>query len=562
MLRRVPLLSGLALASLLFGALSQFVVRADDVKKSEAEERPAGQDWGALRDGLNGLFGDLQKDAGIKPSKICDDETFLRRIYLDLLGRPPLPEEIEAFAPGRKDPQGRKGNNKREALIEQLLAHPDHAEHFSDWWMVTMIGRDADGNARRYLRQYLRQAFAENKPWDQLVRTLVTAKGKTPENPELGYLMAFQNLKTDMAGITSKVFLGKQIQCAECHDHPYEGWTTHDFEGMEAFFRPFSTGQKGEGENRYWFNNDQPMRNPAEFERRIRMKGAYKGPTFLGGETLEFEPNLVPRDALARWMTSPENEWFRNMTVNRYMAYFLGMGFVTPVDDFNSINEPTFPVVLEQMGKAFAASGFDTHFLIKAICSSELYQREVGTNRSNRDDFMYYSRSFVKRLTPEQIQRSILSVIGVERLNQTPQIRDVPESKLTDEEKAQKKIRDGVQNWKNNLARLMRDAYGADPQMYEFGDFDGTIIQALMLMNADLLSTGALKNAVSDILQRHSVHRDRVYQIFMTVLGRNPSKREIAILEGTFSNWPNKNDEAYYDLFAALMNTTEFITNH
>jgi len=562
MLRRVPLLSGLALASLLFGVLAQYGVHADDVKKTEAKEKQAKQDWGALRDGLNGLFSELQKDAGIKPSKICDDDTFLRRIYLDLLGRPPLPEEIEAFAPGRKDAQGLKGSAKREALIEKLLAHPDHAEHFADYWMVTMIGRDADGNARKYLRQYLRQAFSENKPWNELVSTLVAAKGKTPENPELGYLMSFQNLRTDMAGITSKVFLGKQIQCAECHDHPYEDWSTDDFEGMEAFFRPFSTGEKGEGEARYWFNNDQPIRNEGEFARRVRMKGKYKGPTFLGGDTLKFEPNRAPREALAEWMTSPENHWFRNMTVNRYMAYFLGMGFVTPVDDFNSINQPTFPVVLEQMGKAFAASGFNTHFLIKSICSSELYQREVDTNRSNRHDFMYYSRSFVKRLTPEQIQRSILSVIGVERLNPTPEIRDVPENKLTEEEKAHKKIRDGVQNWKNNLARLMRDAYGADPQMYEFGDFDGTIIQALMMMNADLLSTGALKNAVSDIIERYPSHRDRVTQIFITVLGRKPDKMDIAILEGTFSSWPNKNDEAYYDLFAALMNTTEFITNH
>ncbi|MCB9933895.1 MAG: DUF1549 domain-containing protein [Planctomycetes bacterium] len=562
MLQRSALLSGLALTALLFGVLSEYGVRADDIKKTEAKEQKLGQDWSAMRDGLNGLFGELQKDANIKPSKICDDDTFLRRIYLDLLGRPPLPAEIEAFNPGRKDAEGRKGSEKREALIERLLAHPEHAEHFADYWMVTMIGRDADGNARKYLRQYLRQAFADNKPWNELVYTLVAAKGKTPENPELGYLMAFQNLKADMAGITSKVFMGKQIQCAECHDHPYEHWTQDDFEGMEAFFRPFSTGQKGDGANRYWFNNDQPIRNEMELVRRSGMKGKYKGPTFLGGDTIKFEADKAPREALGEWLTSADNHWFRNMTVNRYMAYFLGMGFVTPVDDFNSINEPTFPVVLEQMGKDFAASGFNTHYIIKAICSSELYQREVDTNRTNRDDFMYYSRSFVKRLTPEQIQRSIMNVIGVERLNQTPEIRDVPENQLTEEEKAQKKIRDGVQNWKNNLARLMRDAYGADPQMYEFGDFDGTIIQALMMMNADLLNTGMLKNAVTDIVARYPSHKDRIYQIFMTVLGRKPSKMDLAILNATFANWGGSDNAAYEDLFVALMNTTEFITNH
>jgi len=561
MKKRSTVLFALAVLALTCGLLSEYEVRADEPKKTEAVKPKLGQDWRNLRDGLNTLFDQLQKDAGIKPSKISSDDAFLRRVYLDLLGRPPLPSEVEAFAPGRKNAAGLKGQEKREALIEELLQHPEHAKHFADWWTVVMIGREADGNAQRYLRQYLEKAFAENKPWSQITTDLVASNGKTPDNPEVGYLLAFDNVKNDMVGITSKVFLGKQIQCAECHDHPYEQWTQDDFGAMAAFFRLSSIGAKGEGAERYWFNVDQPITNERELATKVRMSGKHKGPTFLGGDAWKYQQGKNLRQALAEWMTSPDNQWFRNMTVNRYMAYFLGMGFVTPVDDFNSINEPTFPIVLEQMGKDFAASGFNTQHLIKSILSSNLYQREVDTNRSNRNDFQCYSRTFVKRLTPEQIQRSVLHVIGVERLNPYQPVRDVADDKLTPEEKANKAIANGVNGFRYNIMRLMRDAYGADPQMYEFGDFDGTIIQALLMMNADLLNTGNLKNSLTDILDRYKSHKDRVDQIFMTVLGRKPGSRDIAIMNATFANWGGTDQAAYEDLFMALMNTTEFITN-
>jgi hypothetical protein len=563
MLKRSPVLPALAVLAILCGVLSEYVVHADDAKPDKKSEAPAlGSDWHNLRDGLDVLFEQLQKENGIRASKICDDDTFLRRAYLDLLGRPPLPEEIEAFAPGKRDSKGNRPSEKREALVDELLNSPEHALHFADWWTVVMIGREADGNASRYLHQYLQKAFAENKPWSAITTDLIATKGgKTPENPEIGYLMAFDNVDNDMIGITSKVFMGKQIQCAECHDHPYEHWTQNDFVAMSSFFRLSSVGARGEGADRYWFINDEVPKSAAELDRKVRINGKLKGPTPLGGETWKWQPGVTLREALAAWMTSPDNQWFRNMTVNRYMAYFLGMGFVTPVDDFNAINEPTFPIVLEQMGKDFAASGFDTRYLIRAIMNSTLYQREVDTNRTNRADFQYYSRTFVKRLTPEQIERSILHVIGYERLNPYQPVRDVADDKLTPEEKANKHIRDGVNNWKYHVGRLMRDAYGADPQMYEFGDFDGTLIQALLMMNGNLLDTGHLKNAVTDILARFKSHKDRVEQIYMTVLGRKPTSQDIAIMNGTFANWGSTDYAAYEDLFMALMNTTEFITN-
>jgi hypothetical protein len=557
MVRRLPLMLLIAALACAGAALTQ----AQD-RKTAPTQPELGQDWRNLSDALDKLFEGLQKDANIKASKVCDDGTFLRRVYLDLLGRPPLPAEIEAFNPGKKDSQGRRGQAKREAIVETLLESPEHADYFSEWWTTTLIGRQADGNARRYLREYLQGTFAANTPWSETVHAMISVTGRTPEKPEVGYLMAFANQRPDIAGNTSKVFLGKQIQCAECHDHPYEDVTTDDFEGMEAFFRLSNSGATGEGADRYWFINETRPANQNEFNRRVRMRGKYKGPTYLGREDYSFDTTKGLRTSLADWLTSPDNKWFRDMTVNRYMAYFLGLGFVMPVDDFNDLNEPTFPVVMDVMGRDFAASGFDTRYLIKAICSSELYQREVDLNRTNRHDRKYYSRAFVRRLNPEQMHRSILHAVGIERLNTWTEVRDVPESQLTPDELTNKRVRDGVNNYKGYLGRLMRDVYGGDPEVRDLDDYDGTVLEALTLMNADLLGPAHIKNTVRVALSDFKTHDERVSYIFMTVLGRQPSKRDLYLLSGTFGRWGGADGPAYEDLFVALMNTTEFSTNH
>jgi hypothetical protein len=564
MLRRSPLLALLAFAAVASAVLSSYDLQADESKKTESQkDEPAlGQDPHKLAGALNDLFDGLHKENKIKASRVCDDDTFLRRAYLDLLGRPPLPDEIDEFNPGgRKDTLGNRGDDKRRALIDRLLESPEHAEHFADWWTVILIGRDADGNSKRYLRRYLRESFAANKPWSEMTHEMVSVQGDTNSNPEVGYLMSFQNSVADMTGITSKVFLGKQIQCAECHDHPYEDFKEEEFHAMAAFFRHARTGQRGEGANRVWFTRgDKVVQN--KHDALVHKVGKeYRFPQYIGRESYQLTEGRTLRQSLADWMTSPDNRYFREMTVNRYMAYFLGMGFVTPVDDFNSLNEPTFPRVLEIMGLDFAASGFNTRHLIRAIMNSKLYQREVDTNRTNRNDFQYYSRAYVRKLTPEQIHRSILHVVGIERLNQHDPIRDVPESKLTPEEKANKKIRDGINSWKGHIAGQMRIAYGTEPDHRELGDYDGTLVQALMMLNSHLLGPSSLTNTIDDIMERHASHNDRVRHIFMTVLGRRPTSRDAAILGGVMGSWGGGR-AVYEDLFVALMNTTEFATNH
>ena len=562
MLRRAPVLLLLALLTVACLVAAAYGVKADEPAGRDTTPQ-LGKDWRQLRDSMDAAYEALQADAGVKPNPIADDSVFLRRVYLDLTGAPPSIAEINEFAPGRRDANGLKGQEKREAIVDKLLASPEFAEHMATWWRVVLAERQGDGIYQTYLQRYLSEAFAANRPWNQMAHEMLAATGKTPDNPALGFLLTFENDKPAMAGQVSKVFLGRQIQCAECHDHPYEAWSMDDFESYAAFFRLFSTGAKGDGADRYWFSNDQAIKNDVDVRNRLRLKGKYKLPRFLGDKDWQYDSGKTIRESLADWITNPENPWFREMTVNRYLDYFMGVGFVNPVDDFNSMNEPALPVVMEVMGKDFAASGFDIRYLIRAIVTSKMYQRAVDPNRTNRQDRVYYSRNFVRALTPEMVERSILKITGIDRLNPHLPVPNVADDKLSADEKKAKQIRDWISGYKASLRLLIRNAWGGDPVVKDVDEHDGNILQALMFMNADLLP-GHLNNSLKDILAKYPHPKDKIKRataIFMTVLGREPDTRDKQILNGTFANWKG-GDEVYEDLFIALMNTTEFVNRH
>lgn len=550
----VPLV--LALSAVLCGVAG--FVSAD--RKTEA---PAlGQDFRKLRDALDDAYELLQKDAGVKAVRIADDHTYLRRVYLDLTGAPPSPAEIAAFNPGGRDAERRSGQAKREALVEKLIESPEFAEHMASWWRVVMTEREGGARFNGMLEGYLRDAFTENRPWNEVVNGLIGAQGRTPGTPALGYLLTFQNDRAAMAGSVSRVFLGRQIQCAECHDHPYEAdWGMDDFEAFAGFFRLFRTASQGEGAEQYWTNVDTPVRNETELQRRLRLSGKYKLPRFIGEGEYEFNAEKPLRAALADWVTSADNGWFREMTVNRYLDYLMGVGFVNPVDDFNSFNTATIPVVMEVMGADFAASGFDTRYLVRAITTSRMYQREVSPNRTNRNDRMFYSRQFVRSLTPEMVERSILKVMGVERLNRHGYVPDLPDRQLSGEQMQWKGTRERINAYRGYIRRQVALAFAGEPIVKDVDDHGGSILQALMFMNAELFPAN-LNHALKEILETYSSDNDRARMIYMTVLGRKPTGRDVAVLNATVARWGEGGEAEYQDLFIALMNTTEFVNRH
>ncbi|MBX3459355.1 MAG: DUF1549 domain-containing protein [Planctomycetes bacterium] len=517
-----------------------------------------GKDWRVLRDALDEAFEEMQEDEGIVPAPIVDDGTFLRRVYLDLTGAPPSPAEIAEFEPGklrRKQTQ----EEKREALVEQLLASPEFADHMATWWSTIMSERRGYGRGPSY--QALRDAFAANTPWDKVVNNVlapsISTRGKRGEVvtyygrgyiEELAYLQDFGYL----VGMPVKVFLGRQVGCAECHDHPYDPYTQDDFEAWSAFFKTFVDVRQVGDESYISVGREMQFRNTADLERQLQLKGRYKLPRYLDGTDWKLEPGKSPRQQMADWVTSPENPWFREMTVNRYMDYFMGIGFVTPVDDFNALNDPTIPVILRVLGKDFADSGFDTRYLVRAIVNSRMYQRMSAPNPSNQTDRMLYSRQFVRELSPEVIERSILKATGIERLN--------PPKGISKKQAEMNAAYGYGSPYRAQLRALLTQAYEGDPAVKDLDDRNTNPMRALMFMNGDLLPDGQ-DNAVKEIMRRTADKMKRGELIFQTVLGRSPTEREREILRVTFVRWTG-GEEVYEDLFLALMNTSEFFNRH
>lgn len=520
-----------------------------------------GQYWRTLRDAMDRTFEQLQQADGVTPTEIVDDGIYLRRIYLDLTGAPPSPAEIEAFNPGGKDRAGRTGQKKREAIVETLLDSPASHEHLAQWWTTVLISRNEPnfGRSGRYtLQPYLTESFKKNTPFDTLVRGLFGAAGSKDGTPYWGYfqeMMATQDLGY-VSGHTSRVFLGRQVQCAECHDHHLGDWKQDDFEAWQAFFKSFIASRDVMGETWLYLQPDLKFRSLKDVETALKLKGKYKLPRYLDGTDWKPRAGKTIREDLADWMTSKDNPWFREMTVNRWLQYFLGFGIVNPVDDFTSINDPNIPVILRVMGEDFAASGFDTRYLIQAITTSRLYQRKAAPNPTGSQDRIYYSRQQVRALTPEMLARSIVKVLNLEELN--------PKSRGSSSKQA---LRRGVQlatraddisveTYKVRLAAMLHEAFDGVQVIKEVDDRGGGMMQALMFMNAEILPRN-LEYSLTSILKRHKRDDARIEQIYMTVLGRKPDADELRTVQAEVKRWAGPTT-AWEDLFLALMCTTEF----
>ena len=539
-------------------------------KKSEtkAETEAIGKDWGKAREFLDGALRNKRKEAKLQQAERCTEAEFVRRAYLDILGRVPSRAELKTWLsvdPGT--PEGLefaklKPQQRREKLIDALLASPEYGENWGRVWARTMIGREADGAYKGMLEEWLQEQFAANRPWDRLVYDVVTASGKSDVNKAVGYVISFEGDMPALTGITSKVFMGKQIQCAQCHKHPYEQITTEDFAGMQNFFKFTSTRmiQMAEkGLPAIYAATDKAVPTSMDaFQRELAVGGKVVLPKFLFGETYKPDPANPPRKALAAWMTSPDNKQFREMTVNRYMAMFLGVGFLHPVDDFNANNQPSFPEILERMGLEFAASGFDLKYLIRAICSSEAYSLssvpKKATSAKYSEDRKYFSRSLVRRLSPEQVVFSIMKVVGAGDFGS----------------KNNRERRDQI------LAYVLQNfnyAYSDDEGSRDLDDYSGSIPQALMMLNGSLLNDGtsaSQDNTLKRILAEGRNDKTRggldetnyvIGEIFLAILGRMPEAWETTCLKKFVENESDWN-KAWEDVFWALMNTTEFVTNH
>jgi hypothetical protein len=341
------------------------------------------------------------KRLGIVPSALCTDGEFIRRVYLDLCGKLPPPDEVRAFLADRRP-------DKRARLIDRCLDDKDYAAYFALRWGSILRNSQLAGaeQAAYAFHEWLKDMIGRNRPYDEFVRGIVAASGEWQEAPAVNWFwqMRDDQLHQPVAD-TAQVFLGLRLQCAKCHHHPYERWSQDDYYGLAGFFARL--GRKSFGEPPPYYS--ERHRTTGEVNPRT---GKPLEPKLLDGPVLDIPPEQDPRQKLVDWMARPDNPFFAKALCNRMWGHLLGRGLVDPVDDMRETNPPSNPELLDALAKDFIAHHFDVKHLLRTICNSRTYQLSAVPNEYNRHDHQNHARYYGKRLIAEVFLDAVDEVCG------------------------------------------------------------------------------------------------------------------------------------------------------
>ncbi|HLB77460.1 MAG TPA: DUF1549 and DUF1553 domain-containing protein, partial [Candidatus Dormibacteraeota bacterium] len=337
---------------------------------------------------------------GLEPSGTCTDADFVRRAYLDAIGLLPAPDEVRAFLWNRD-------RNKREKLIDALLERPEYVDFWTMKWAdLLRCSRQSLSDKGMYsFYRWIRQNVAENKPWDQFARELLLAHGSGFKEGPANYFR-IAGKPEDLAETTAQVFLGVRVQCARCHNHPYEKWTQQQYYQLAAFFARVKTKKGDSPEER-----DVYLTAAGEVEHPRTGKAMI--PTALDAAPLPPDYRGDRRQALAEWLTSPRNPYFAHILVNRVWRHLMGRGLVEPVDDLRATNPPSNEALFDWLARDFVQHGCDVKYLIRTIMRSQTYQRSSQPRQGSERDSRYYSHFPFKRLGAEQLLDAITACTGV-----------------------------------------------------------------------------------------------------------------------------------------------------
>ncbi len=474
----------------------------------------------------------------VSPSAICSDEDFIRRVTLDTVGLLPTAAEREAFLA-----DGRPAHEKRAALVESLLARREFADLWVMKWAELLgIRSDNQGVSEKSALLYfewVRDQLAANVPVDRMVRELLTASGGTFGAPQSN----FYQVERDTLVLTENVaqaFLGIRLQCAQCHNHPFDRWTQDDYYGFAAFFA--QVGRKRAEDPREYVIYDRrggEVRHPVTKE-TVR-------PRFLGGEA----PELGGRDrrrVLAEWLTSPQNPWFSRSLANRVWAHFMGRGVVDPVDDFRVSNPPSEAALLDGLAARLVATGYDLKGLVREITSSRAYQRSTASTPANAQDVRNFTRQQVRRLRAETLLDVVCQVTGA-----PVKLKGLPLGARAVE------IADGATSnyFLTTFGRAPRESVCACEV-----SFEPSLSQALHLLNG---ATVSRQIASGELVQRWlaegSTPAEVISGLYLRCLGRAPLPAELDGLQAKVAAAPEP-APALEDVFWALLNSREFLFQH
>jgi hypothetical protein len=339
------------------------------------------------------------------PSPICTDEEFVRRVQLDLTGLPPRVKDVRTFTLDT-----RESKLKRDELVDRLIGSPEFIDFWSNKWsdLLQVNPKFLGGDGAGVFRRWVRQSVASDMPYDEFVHTILTAEGSTFENPPASYFKILDKPE-DIMENTTQLFLGIRFSCNKCHDHPFERWTQRNYWELASYFahvgRKTEAGKPGEV---VFDKPDGEVESP--YPGGVEVSFPYEHKGYLQKDKASAE--TTRRQTLATWLTSTENPYFARSFVNRLWSYFLGLGFIDPVDDIRAGNPPSNPELLDRMTADFIASGFDTRKFMRLICNSRVYRQSIQTNEWNEDDKTNFSHALARRLPAETLYDAIHVATG------------------------------------------------------------------------------------------------------------------------------------------------------
>lgn len=559
---------------LLTAFVSFFLIGGAAYAQNDSRDWPGSDDSQPQVKEVNRLVEQMWSAYEVQPVQPAEDYEWCRRVYLDLIGRIPTVEELQEFT--GDDPEDRYTN-----LVDKLLDSDEYTEEYSrNWttlWTNLLIGRTG-GNAnnsminRAGMQKYLRDSFARNKPYDRMVYDLVTASGNvSPDSEQFNGATNFLIDKVNdenaaqATAATSRIFLGLQVQCTQCHNHPFNKWEQQKYWEMNAFFRQVRArgGRRAQMDGNTAELVDVDFRGESNNvqeadlfydQRNGELKIAY--PVFVDGTEIKRHGAINEvnrREELARLML--ESEYLEKAMVNRVWAHFMGYGFTKPVDDLGPHNQPSHPELLDFLAAEFRASGFDVRELIRWIVLSRPYGLSSKMPKAKRKDERLtddpqagttplFSRFYLRQMRAEELYESLIVATRAQ------------ESMGTYEQQEQRKNR-----WLQQFAQ----AFGTD-EGDETTSFAGTIPQILMMFNGELIrqaTMGSEKSFLDRLISDTSMsNKQKIDYLFLAGLGRRAKKAEMTMAGQLYAARDNNAQEAFQDIWWVILNSNEFIFNH
>lgn len=515
------------------------------------------------------------KDNEVEPSPKAPDGQWARRVSLDVVGHIPSYKQLMDFLDD-------DSANKRAKFVDALLADEDYVRYWTNLWANRLIGRAGNRRGNRAaLERWLRREIYRNTPYNKFVYELIAAEGSVQRNGAVAFLANHLNDGAVPAtSITSRVFLGLQVQCTQCHNHPFNDWKQSQFWAMNGFFRG-TRRQRGETRGQFGLS-DNPVKGVIFFEKRNALLQATKR-MFVDGTTVKMDGEAKPRQQLAKLVTDPTKPYMANAMVNRVWGHFFGYGFTKPVDDMGPHNPPSHPELLKYLATQFRKSGYDVKRLIRWVALSDAYALSSRIGEKNAVDnpaaghTPLFSRVYLKQFSAEQLYDSLLIATDADKSGRT--------SGAAERQRA---------TW----LRQFVQAFGTD-ENDESTTFNGTIPQALLMMNGQLISSavnGAQGSFLRKVLdapngdlravnkktkrrprrkprtraalkrlqaQQAKAIPKRIETLYLVALARKPSEKELEALNDAYQKGEYKDPIAgLQDLFWAILNSNEFIINH